>query len=279
MHSSLKRIIRYYDQRAGNHRDLHTKAAFAAGRSLAHYHAGIAQHNDRLPASDKDALAWFHERQNATCDLIWSIAAAFSSLSRILDMGCGVGGTLRRFSELAAGHVEAAGITLSSKEQTYAQQFLPDATILAGNLLDDVRVPERWFSLIVAIEAVEHLPGEFIELLMRRAHTLLAPKGLFVVVARLATSCEATQSEDISQINSYCHTRITTAEAYLAAAGAAGLRLTGEIDLTSQVALYWKIRYEHELFQNSKDGWLERCVYRAFQQGQLNYKLYTWMQD
>lgn len=279
MQSSTREIIRFYEQRVGNHYELHTKAAFAAGRNLAHYHAGIVQCNAEIPDADKDALTWFHERQDAICDLIWSIATALQRPSRILDMGCGVGGTLRRFSELATKPIESAGITLSSKEQAYAQQFLPDATILAGNLLDDPRLPEHWFSVIVAIESLEYLPGESIELFMPLVYSLLASKGLLVVAARLAASCDAAQSEDVAQINNYCHTRITTAETYLAAARSAGLRLIAEIDLTSQVMLYWKVRHERELFQNSKDGWLERCTYQAFQREELNYKLYAWTRE
>ena len=279
MQTLLGKIIRFYDQRVGNHYDLNTKAALAAGRNSAHYHASIVQYNDQVPATEKDALVWFHKRQNAVCDLIWSVATALHKPGRILDMGCGVGGTLQRFQELAERPIETAGITLSSKEQAHAQQYLPDAAILAGNMLDDPRLPKHWFSLIVAIESVEYLPGKFIEAFMRRANSLLSTKGLLIIVARSATSADAAQSTIVSQINDYGLTQITLSDSYLTAARYAGLTLVGEIDLTDQATHYWKIRHEHELFQNSKDGWFERLMYKAFREGLMNYKLYIWKRD
>ncbi|MCA9944573.1 MAG: methyltransferase domain-containing protein [Anaerolineales bacterium] len=279
MQTLLGKIIRFYDQRVANHYDLHTKAAFAAGRNAAHYHTGIVQFNDQVPASEKDALAWFHERQNAVCDLIWSVATALHSPGRILDMGCGVGGTLQRFQELAERPIETAGITLSSKEQAHAQQHLADAAILAGNMLDDPRLPKQWFSLIVAIESVEHLPGEFIEAFMRQANSLISANGLLIVVARSATSADAAQNTIVSQINDYSLTQLTTSDSYLTAARSAGLTLIGEINLTDQATRYWKVRHEHELFQNSKDGWFEHQMYAAFREGWVNYRLYIWTRD
>lgn len=279
MQTLLRNIIRFYDQRVANHYDLHTKAAFAAGRNSAHYHTGIVQFNDQVPASEKDALAWFHERQNAVCDLIWSVATALHRPGRILDMGCGVGGTLQRFQEQAVKPIETAGITLSSKEQAHAQQHLPDAAILAGNMLDDPRLPKYWFSLIVAIESIEYLPGEFIEAFMHRANSLISAKGLLVVVARLATSADAMQGEVVSQINNYSLTQITIPDTYLTAARSAGLPLIGEINLTDQATRYWKIRHEHELFQNSKDGWFEHHMYEGFREGLVSYRLYIWTRD
>ena len=279
MQTLLGKIIRFYDQRVGNHYDLNTKAALAAGRNSAHYHAGIVQYNDQVPATEKDALAWLHERQNAVCDLIWSVATALNRPGRILDMGCGVGGTLQRFQELTVKPIESAGISLSSKEQAYAQQYLPDAFILAGNMLDDPRLPKHWFSMIVAIESVEYLPGEFIEAFMRRANSLLSDKGLLVAVAKLATSAEAAQNEVISRINDYSLTQITMPDTYLTAAKSAGLTLVGEINLTDQATRYWKMRHEHKLFQNSKDGWFEHLMYEAFREELVNYKLYIWTRD
>lgn len=279
MQTLLRNIIRFYDQRVANHYDLHTKAAFAAGRNSAHYHTGIVQFNDQVPASEKDALVWFHERQNAVCDLIWSVATALHRPGRILDMGCGVGGTLQRFQELAVRPVETAGITLSSKEQAYAQQHLPDAAILAGNMLDDPRLPKHWFSLIVAVESVEYLPGEFIEVFMHQANSLLSAKGLLVVLARSAAAAGAVQSEVVSQINNYSLTQLTVPVTYLAAARTAGLTLIGELNLTDQATRYWKIRRENELFHNSKDGRFEHHMYEGFQEGLVNYRMYIWTRD
>lgn len=279
MQTLLGKIIRFYDQRVGNHYDLNTKAALAAGRNCAHYHAGIVPYNDRVPATERDALAWFHERQNAVCDLIWSVATALHRPGRILDMGCGVGGTLQRFQELAVKPIETAGITLSSKEQAHAQQHLADAAILAGNMLDDPRLPKQWFSLIVAVESVEYLPGEFIKAFMRRANSLLSTKGLLTVVARSATSADAAQSTIVSQINDYGLTQFTLSDSYLTAARSAGLTLIGEVNLTDQATRYWKIRHEHELFQNSKDGWFEHLMYEGFREGLVSYRLYIWTRD
>ncbi len=279
MQLSTREIIRFYDQRVGNHHDLHTKAAFAAGRKLAHYHSGLMQPDDQTPAADKNALAWLHKRQEAVCDLVWSLATALRRPSRILDMGCGVGATLRRFQELAVKPVETAGITLSLKEQDHAQQHLPDTAILAGNMLDDPRLPKQWFSLIVAIESIEYLPGQFIEVFMRRANSLLAVQGLLVVVAKFATSTNVVQSEAVAQINNYSLTQLTVPDTYLSATKSAGLTLIGEINLTDQATCYWKVRRERELFQNSKDGYFEYLMYEGFREGLINYRMYIWTRD
>ncbi|MCB8923970.1 MAG: hypothetical protein H6662_20510, partial [Ardenticatenaceae bacterium] len=104
-------------------------------------------------------------------------------------------------------------------------------------------------------------------------------KGLLVVVARSATSADAAQSPIVSQINDYSLTQLTTPDSYLTAARSAGLTLVGELNLTDQATRYWKIRHEHELFQNSKDGWFEQHMYRAFREELVNYKLYIWVRD
>lgn len=95
----------------------------------------------------------------------------------------------------------------------------------------------------------------------------------------MSTSADAVQSEVVAQINNYSLKQITLPDTYLTAARSAGLTLIGEINLTDQAMRYWKIRYKHELFQNSKDGWFEQHMHKAFQEGWVNYKLYIWTRN
>lgn len=90
---------------------------------------------------------------------------------RVLDVGCGVGGTLRGLH--AAGY-ECHGIEVSPFAAEFARQH--GFNVSCGDFLG-LDLDENSFDLVLAIEVLEHVsdPRAFIE----KVHAILKPGGLF----------------------------------------------------------------------------------------------------
>jgi 2-polyprenyl-3-methyl-5-hydroxy-6-metoxy-1,4-benzoquinol methylase len=90
---------------------------------------------------------------------------------RVLDVGCGVGGTMRGL--LAAGY-DCRGVEVSEFAAAFARQHGYDVS--CGDFLELDSEPDA-FDVVVAIEVLEHVadPRAFIE----KVYTVLKPGGLF----------------------------------------------------------------------------------------------------
>jgi cyclopropane fatty-acyl-phospholipid synthase-like methyltransferase len=103
---------------------------------------------------------------------------------RVLDIGCGVGGSLLYLAAAMGARVEGAGITLSALQAGIAaaharrRYFSTRCTFLTGDFTD--LVPQRPFHLAFGIEAFVHFrnPEGFFDAAARS----LDPGGLLIVV-------------------------------------------------------------------------------------------------
>ncbi len=279
--SRNEQIAQFYNQRVGNLHDLNTRVAKAADQKLPHYHTGIVHIENQIPSDEVETLIWFFQRQQDVCDLVWNVAlgTGLYKPTRVLDLGCGAGGTLKRFRELTnqSNELELAGITLSSKQKELASRHLSQATILVGDMLKDTRLPAGWFNLIVAIGSTEYVSDEYMDSFMRRTSSLLSTGGVLIVVANSRISqIDTPQQHLINSLNKYYLTRIANFTTYLTAAKSAGLVPLGEIDLSPKALNYWSVRHTHETLFNSKDGWLEKCAYQIFNAGLIKYIVFIW---
>jgi MPBQ/MSBQ methyltransferase len=107
---------------------------------------------------------------------------------KVLDVGCGVGGTSRYLAKNLGPQAEVTGITLSPNQVARAQELaveqdVPNAKFTVMNALD-MDFPDNSFDVVWACESGEHMPDKkkYIEEMMR----VLKPGGKFV----MATWCQ-----------------------------------------------------------------------------------------
>jgi cyclopropane-fatty-acyl-phospholipid synthase len=100
-------------------------------------------------------------------------AIGASAAGRVLDIGCGWGGMMRRLSE-EHGVPEVVGLTLSAAQAEYASDGAPAGTeVRVENWIE--HRPEAPYDGIVSIGAFEH----FAEYGMRKAERLVAYREFF----------------------------------------------------------------------------------------------------
>ncbi|MEX0933647.1 MAG: cyclopropane fatty acyl phospholipid synthase [Candidatus Paceibacterota bacterium] len=96
---------------------------------------------------------------------------------RVLDIGCGWGS----FAKYAAENygVEVVGITISKEQAHYAREVCKGLAVKI--LLEDYRKMKGEYDKIVSIGMFEHVGYKNYHTFMHLAHSLLKPKGLFLL--------------------------------------------------------------------------------------------------
>jgi MPBQ/MSBQ methyltransferase len=116
------------------------------------------------------------------------IEASVDSNAKVLDVGCGVGGTSRYLAKRLGKGASVTGITLSPNQVKRAtelavEQSVPNAKFTVMNALD-MEFQDNTFDIVWACESGEHMPDKeaYINEMMR----VLKPGGKFV----MATWCQ-----------------------------------------------------------------------------------------
>lgn len=115
------------------------------------------------------------------------------SEAKVLDVGCGVGGTSRYLAKKLGPKADVTGITLSPNQVKRAtelaeEQGVPNARFTVMNALE-MEFPDNTFDVVWACESGEHMPDKeaYINEMMR----VLKPGGKFV----MATWCQRDDRE------------------------------------------------------------------------------------
>lgn len=121
------------------------------------------------------------------------ISAEADSDAKVLDVGCGVGGTSRYLAKKLGPDADVTGITLSPNQVKRAtelakEQSVPNAKFTVMNALA-MDFPDNTFDVVWACESGEHMPDKkaYIDEMMR----VLKPGGKFV----MATWCQRDDRE------------------------------------------------------------------------------------
>jgi MPBQ/MSBQ methyltransferase len=116
------------------------------------------------------------------------IDPAVDGKAKVLDVGCGFGGTSRYLARALGPDAEVTGITLSPKQvergtELAVEQNTPNAKFMVQDALA-MSFPDNSFDIVWACESGEHMPDKkaYIEQMMR----VLKPGGKFV----MATWCQ-----------------------------------------------------------------------------------------
>lgn len=112
------------------------------------------------------------------------IDPAVDSKAKVLDVGCGFGGTSRYIARALGPESEVTAITLSPKqveraEELAIEQNTPNVKFMVEDALEMPSFPDNSFDIVWACESGEHMPDKkkYIDQMMR----VLKPGGKFVM--------------------------------------------------------------------------------------------------
>lgn len=212
-------------------------------------HAAVADHYDDLDAIYRGLWGldvhhgyWRTGRETpgkavaALCELVGG-ELGFKPGARLVDIGCGYGGTARRFAEHGA---DVVGLSLSQEQIAHA----PPASRVELRCADWLTngLPASAFDGAYAIESSEHMtdkPGFF-----REARRVLRPDGRLVICAWLASD-NPTGWQVRHLLEPICREgrlpSMLTAGEYRDMATIAGFRCLRYRDISQSVARTWSI--------------------------------------
>jgi geranyl diphosphate 2-C-methyltransferase len=273
-------IARFYDARVENLADLNARLAWTLTRP-AHHHAGLVRLDAPVPdVSDPEvAMVWLYCTEEALCDFLWTIISGLSQLRprRVLDLGCGEGGTAARFYELTERKdLTVAGITLSPKQQQIATHNCPSGQFVLGDMVSPDTLPGQQFDVVYAIESTEYLGTPGLARLMERVADWLVPSGLFIVIAGTKSPKLPHDHPVVQAFDAHYKTHLSSSDDYRHAAAKFGFKAAAEMDLAPATLPYWRARRDNPELRNSKDGSVENLISHVLENGQGEYRLWAW---
>jgi len=167
---------------------------------------------------------------------------------RVVDVGCGIGGSARHLAKKYGAHVE--GITLSSVQvqratALTAAQGLSDKVVFQVADALDQPFPDGKFDLVWAMESGEHMPDKkkFIQELVRVA----APGGTIIIVTCChrdllpgETSLQPSEQEHLDKISRTYHLPAWCSTAdYVRMSQALSLQNIKTADWSENIAPFW----------------------------------------
>jgi tocopherol O-methyltransferase len=161
----------------------------------------------------------------------------FAAGDRLIDIGCGYGGTARRF---AAKDATVTGFTLSAEQAGHA----PAAAGVTLHVRDWLAngLPDACADAAYAIESSEHMPDK--PRFFAEARRVLKPGGRLVVCAWLARESPS-RWQVRHLLEPICYEgrlpSMGSASEYRAMAAAAGFACESYEDISAQVARTWTI--------------------------------------
>jgi MPBQ/MSBQ methyltransferase len=158
---------------------------FARGQTGRHVHLGYwdIPPSPAAPCSAEE----FEAAQRRLCEVLVDLAG-LSNGQRVLDVGCGFGGTLAMINERSRD-MEFVGINIDPRQIDICRSIAPAATNSLSFVVADacaLPVPRGSFDRVVCLEAMFHFAsrGEF----LRQAAAALRPGGRLAVSDILLTS-------------------------------------------------------------------------------------------
>ena len=190
----------------------------------------------------------FIEAKLDFCDEMLAWSECPDKPAKVLDVGCGIGGTSRHLAKTFGSGTQVTGITLSPKQVERAtelakEQNLPNASFRVMNALE-MEFPADTFDMVWACESGEHMPDKkkYVEEMVR----VLKPGGRLVI----ATWCQrstppAFTEEDLVNLDylykEWAHPYFISIEEYASLVeGTTTMRDVDTDDWTRQTIASWR---------------------------------------
>jgi len=219
------------------------------------------------------------------------------SNAKVLDVGCGVGGTSRYLAKNLGPNAEVTGITLSPNQVKRAgelaiEQGVPNANFRVMNALE-MEFPDNSFDIVWACESGEHMPDKeaYINEMMR----VLKPGGKFV----MATWCQRDDrlkpfdnkdKRDLKFLyEEWTHPYFISIEKYAELIEATGLmEKPVTADWVDETIASWRhsiwvgvydprgfIFKPNKYYKCIRDGYCLERMHRAFKRGLMQYGMFA----
>lgn len=137
--------------------------------------------------------------------LAWAKPSTPSHINKILDVGCGVGGSSRFLANHFSADVE--GITLSPVQRDIAQKLSGQRTDVTFTVADANRTsfPDRSFDMVWSLESGEHMPCKFT--FLSECLRVLKPGGQLII----ATWCSRPEPPELRYSENFLLSQISRA--------------------------------------------------------------------
>jgi len=121
---------------------------------------------------------WFVAKKKIVLDLIQRFVPAREGGHRILDIGCGSGLMLNSLEQIG----ETNGMDMSDEAIGFSREIF-SGTVKKGMLPDDIPFEDEYFSLITALDVIEHVEDDCATLKAIRAKMAQGGQAIITVPA------------------------------------------------------------------------------------------------
>jgi tocopherol O-methyltransferase len=226
-------VARWYERRTTA---LLAKYA-APGQRRVHYHLGCTTEEEVGRADDlRSVQQLMFESQERLLERAFSAWRASNFEDRVLDAGCGFGGTCLWAAERFGA--EVVGVTIAASHAVVVRRLIAEAElstrvqVRVGDI-HDFR-DERPFSAIISFEAANLFDDR--ERWFRRMAEALRVGGTLCIDDYFAEA-----GADRATFNEVYASHIGTRDEYVELAAKAGFELVSEVDVTHETAAFWSL--------------------------------------
>lgn len=240
---------------------------------LYHHHYGTGPYNPAVleaPAPDRDQriVDELHRLESAQADLLLDHLGPLPADARVLDAGCGRGGTALMAHQRWGCAVD--GVTISAYQADFANRQAGERGIADcvrfhfRNMLDTgFETGSRqavWTNESTMYVDLDEAFAEFAR--------VLAPGGRYACITGCSNDVTGGRSRAVSRIDSHYTCNIHPRSAYFAALAAHGLVPITVADLTARTIPYWELRLRSSLATG-----IEPAFLTAYGEGSFHYLL------
>jgi geranyl diphosphate 2-C-methyltransferase len=215
-----------------------------------HSHYSVVDFDRTVLDADDDVreeriLQEIHRMENRQVELFADTLGALGEHDRVLDVGCGRGGTSLHVHERFGCHVDGVDFSpyrLGIARRSAAAKGYGDRVAFHRANMAATPFPDGHFDVVVDNEAAVQMESQ--QQLCREIARVLRPGGRYALAIWLAGDAAAQQTPELSAIDANYHTCLPTRAQHLQALLDNGLVPLRIDDLTDQAVPYWELR-EH----------------------------------
>ncbi|MET9418381.1 geranyl diphosphate 2-C-methyltransferase [Streptomyces klenkii] len=240
---------------------------------LYHHHYGLGDYDPSVlegPEATREARITeeLHRLESAQADVLLDHLGPIAPEQRLLDAGCGRGGT--SIMANARFGCRADGVSISQAQVDFANEQArkrgvdDKVSYHFANMLD-TGLPTGAFQGIWNNESTMYV--DLFELFAEHARQL-AFGGRYVVITGCSNDVTGGRSKAVSRIDEHYTCNIHPRSAYFKAMAANGLVPINVVDLTADAIPYWELRARSSLATGVEDPFLT-----AYKEGSFHYLL------
>ncbi len=208
---------------------------------------GEHMHHGLYDVVDREKLSGSKAQVRTMDEMLRFSGVDVTSCSRILDVGCGIGGASRYLASKGGNKCIVSAITLSPVQAARATE-LNNATGLGYRVLTKVEnvlnssFSDSTFDMVWSLESAEHIPDK--QKFIQQCKRMLKPNGEMVMLVWCVRECtppfRTNEQFSIRRImEEYCLPRVAAPSEYVTELIRAGFRDVKYEDWTDRAAPFW----------------------------------------